>query len=54
MSLINRQDFPNRVVPQGKEVVPIEREEFKPLLAKKPPFAVLLNGIGGGYQAIAA
>jgi hypothetical protein len=37
-----------------QEVVPIKGEEFKPFLAEKPPFAVLLNGIGGGYQAVAA
>jgi hypothetical protein len=33
VGLIDRQNLPYRVVPQGKEVIPIEGEEFKPLLA---------------------
>jgi hypothetical protein len=53
VGLVDRQDFPNRIVPQGKGAVSIKGEEFKPLFADKPPFAVLLDGISSGYQAIA-
>jgi hypothetical protein len=49
---MDRQDFPYRVFPEGEDMLPGKSEVVGMFFSEKPPFAVLLYGEGGGYEAI--
>jgi hypothetical protein len=47
------QNLPYRIFPQGKDVLPCKGQVIGVFPPYKPPFAVLLDGVGGSDKAIA-
>jgi hypothetical protein len=51
---MDNQHPPNRIFPQGKDVFAGKGQVIGMFPPYKPPFAVLLYGIGSSYQAKSA
>ena len=51
---VHRQNFPYRVFPQGKHMIPGKSRKIEPFLFQNPSMAVLLYGVGGCDKHIAA